>query len=880
MDEQMEMQVTDQFNELFERVRKAQEIYATYTQEQVDKIFQAAAIAANKARIVLAKEAVAETGMGVVEDKVMKNHFAAEYIFNAYRYAKTCDVLERDDDNGYQTVAEPLGILGGVVPTTNPTSTVIFKSLLALKTRNAIIFSPHPRATKCTIHAAQIVLDAAVKAGAPEGIIAWIEKPSIEMSNLLMKSCDCILATGGPGMVTAAYSSGKPAIGVGPGNAPVIIDSSADIKMAVSSIIHGKTFDNGMICASENSILALADIYDAVKEEMAYRGAYFLNKDELNKVRQTIIIHGATNAKVVGKSACEIAQMAGFEAPEGTKILVGEVEKVDQSEEFAHEKLCPVIAMYKASDFDDAMAKAKVLLKAGWGHTADLYVDVLNHSDLIDRFKNEMQACRLLVNTPSSLGGIGDIYNFRIKPSLTLGCGSWGGNSVSGQVGIENLLNIKTLAIRRENMLWFRTPSKIFFKPGCLGKALEELKYVYDKKRVLIITDKFLFTSGMVDKVVKPLQNLGLQTEIYSNVSPDPTLACAEEIVGVCKYFMPDVILALGGGSPMDASKIAWVMYEHPEVSFSDMAMDFMDIRKRVINFPRMGDKAMLVCVPTTAGTGSEVTPFAIITDQRDGTKYPITDYELMPNMAIVDSDLMLNIPKGLTRASGIDALTHCIEAYASMYATPFTDSMAKEGISEIFKYLPRAYKFGATDPEAREHMAHAATLAGISFANAFLGIDHSLGHKLGAYHHLPHGYCVSLMLTRVMKFNAGEKPTKMGTFPQYKYPHTLRRYCEIAEMLGITGKTDEIKFQKLIDKITALQTEIELPLTIKDAGVDETKFLENIDQMSEDAFNDQCTGANPRYPLISEMKELYLQAYYGEEVYNRSSKKSKKENN
>ncbi len=879
MDEQLELQTSEVFNKLLEKVRKAQEAYSTYTQEQVDKIFQAAAIAANKARIPLAKEAVEETGMGVLEDKVMKNHFAAEYIYNAYRHSKTCDVLESDEDNGYQTLAEPLGVLGGIVPTTNPTATVIFKSLLALKTRNGIIFSPHPRATKCTIHAAQIILDAAVKVGAPEGIIGWIEKPSIEASGLLMKSCDCILATGGPGMVTAAYSSGKPAIGVGPGNAPTIIDDSADVKMAVSSVIHSKTFDNGMICASENSVIALKGIYDAVKEEFIYRGCHFLNKEELEKVRKTIIIHGAINAKIVGQSAYKVAQMAGFEVPESTKILIGEVEKVDLSEEFAHEKLCPVLAMYKAEDFTDALSKAKVLLKAGWGHTADLYCDVLNHHDLIDRFKNEMQACRLLVNTPSSLGGIGDIYNFRIKPSLTLGCGSWGGNSVSGQVGIENLLNVKTLAIRRENMLWFRTPSKIFFKPGCLNKALEELKYVYDKKRVLIVTDKFLFASGMANKVVAPLQRLGIQTEIYSNVAPDPTLACAEEIVSVCKFFMPDVIIALGGGSPMDAAKIAWVMYEHPEVSFEDMAMDFMDIRKRVISFPKLGEKAMLVCVPTTAGTGSEVTPFAIITDQKDGTKYPITDYELMPNMAIVDSDLMLNIPKGLTKASGIDALTHCMEAYASMYATPFSDAMAKEGILEIFNYLPRAYHNGATDPEAREHMAHAATIAGIAFANAFLGIDHSMGHKLGAYHHLPHGICVSLMLDEVMKYNAGEQPTKMGTFPQYKYPHTLRRYCEIAEMLGITGKTDEIKFKKLIEKIDELKKDIELPLTIKEAGVDEAKFIENLDEMSEAAFNDQCTGANPRYPLISELKEIYLKAFYGEEVYNKNKKALTKEN-
>lgn len=863
-------QETKEVEELIQKTKAAQKIYGTFTQEQVDKIFQAAAIAANKARIPLAKEAFAETGMGVVEDKVMKNHFAAEYIYNAYRYSKTCDVIERNDDMGYQKIAEPLGVLAGIVPTTNPTATVIFKSLLALKTRNGIVFSPHPRAKSCTIHAAQIILDAAVKAGAPENIISWISVPSIEASSILMKSADCILATGGPGMVTAAYSSGKPAIGVGPGNAPTIIDSSADIKMAVSSIIHSKTFDNGMICASENSIIALDDIYDAVKEEMKYRGCYFLKGDELDKVRQTVIIHGSSNAKVVGKSAAFIAHMAGFEVPSETKLLVGEVEKTDRSEEFSHEKLCPVIAMYHASDFNNALDKAEELLKQGWGHTADLYVDELNHPELIDQFKDRMQACRLLVNTPSSLGGIGDIYNFRIKPSLTLGCGSWGGNSVSGQVGIDSLLNYKTLAIRRENMLWFRTPSKIFFKPGCLRTALQELKRVYDRKRVLIVTDHFLFTSGMANRIVEPLQALGIQTEIYSNVAPDPTLACTEEINGLCKYYQPDAIIALGGGSPMDAAKIAWVMYEHPEVSFPDMAMDFMDIRKRVVEFPKMGNKAMLICVPTTAGTGSEVTPFAIITDQKDGTKYPITDYELLPSMAIIDSDLMLNIPKGLTRASGIDALTHCMEAYASMYATPFTDSMAKEGIAEIFKYLPRAYHNGASDPEAREHMAHAATMAGIAFANAFLGIDHSCGHKLGAYHHLPHGICVSLMLDEVMKFNAGEQPTKMGTFPQYKYPHTLRRYCEIAEMLGITGKSDTEKFNKLIKKIDELKMDIELPMTIKEAGVDEQKFLASLDEMSENAFNDQCTGANPRYPLISEIKELYLKAYYGEKEYNK----------
>lgn len=856
---------SERLSQLIEKTRKAQEIYATFSQEQVDKIFTAAAIAANKERIPLAKEAVLETGMGIIEDKVIKNHYAAEYIYNKYRNSKTCGVIECDEDNGIERIAEPIGILAGIVPTTNPTSTAIFKSLLALKTRNAIIFSPHPRAANCTIHAAKIVLEAAVKAGAPEGIIAWIEKPSIELSSQLMKSCDCILATGGPGMVTAAYSSGKPAIGVGPGNAPVIIDTTADIKMAVSSIIHSKTFDNGMICASENSLIAVKDVYDAVKEEMIYRGCYFLNASELNKVRKTIVINGSINAKIVGQSAYKIAKMAGFDVPEETKVLVGEVKKVDKSEEFAHEKLSPVLALYMAEDFEDAMEKADVLVKeGGYGHTADIYADEALGKEHIDAFANRMKACRILINTPSALGGIGDIYNFRIRPSLTLGCGSWGGNSVSENVGIDQLLNIKTVAKRRENMLWFRTPSKIFFKPGCLQTALEELHSVYARKRVLLITDSFLYESGMADKIIRVLDSYGIDTEVFSDVRSDPTLSCAREGARLATFFKPDCIIALGGGSPMDAAKIIWLLYEHPEVDFSDMAMDFMDIRKRVCKFPHLGEKAMLVCVPTSAGTGSEVTPFAIITDETDGTKYPITDYELLPNMAIIDSDLMLTIPKGLTRASGIDALTHCIEAYASMYATAFTDGICKEAIKEIFDYLPRAYHNLSKDPVAREHMAHAATMAGIAFANAFLGIDHSLGHKLGAYHHLPHGYCVSLMLDPVMRFNAGEVPTKMGTFPQYKYPHTLRRYAEIAEMLGINGKDDAEKLDKLIKKIDDLKKDIELPMTIKEAGIDEKAFLATLDEMSEAAFNDQCTGTNPRYPLISEMKELYLEAYYG----------------
>ncbi len=863
--EQKKENLVEDVDALFLKVKKAFEEYRHFSQEQVDKIFHAAAIAANKARIPLAMEAHEETGMGVIEDKVIKNHFASEYIYNTYKNTKTCDSIYKDEDMGFETIAEPVGILAGIVPTTNPTSTVIFKSLISLKTRNAIIFSPHPRAKNCTIHAAKIILDAAVKAGAPKDIIAWISEPSIEASSKLMKTCDCILATGGPGMVTAAYSSGKPAIGVGPGNAPTIIDTSADVKLAVSSIIHSKTFDNGMICASENSIIALDKIYDEVKAELLNRGAYFLKGNELDKMRDTLLIHGAINAKIVGQKPSVIAKMAGFTIPDDVKIIVGEVSSVKQDEAFAHEKLCPVLAMYHAKDFDDALNKADILLTdGGFGHTADLYVDEKNHPELIDKFKNRLLACRLIVNSPSALGGIGDLYNFKIKPSLTLGCGSWGGNSISGQVGVENLLNYKTLAIRRENMLWFRTPEKIFFKPSCLQKALEELKSVYNRKRALIVTDSFLFESGMVNKIIKPLQELGIMTEIYSNVAPDPTLACAKEGVSLCNYYKPDVIIALGGGSPMDASKIMWAMYEHPEVDFSDMAMDFLDIRKRIINFPKFGQKAMLVCVPTTAGTGSEVTPFAIITDESDGTKYPITDYSLMPDMAIVDADLMANIPAKLTAASGIDALTHSIEAYVSMLQSPFTDSMAKEAIVTIFKYLPTAYKKGKEDMHAREEMAHAATLAGIAFANAFLGIDHSLGHKLGAYHHLPHGVCVSLMLDEVIRFNASEVPTKMGTFPQYEYPHTLDRYLEIADLLKVTGKDKQTKLENLIKKIDELKTTLDLPLTIKDAGVKEEDFLKHLDEMALAAFNDQCTSTNPRYPLISEMKEIYLRAYYG----------------
>lgn len=865
MSEKLVVQDEQSLNELIERVREAQKKYATYSQEQVDNIFRAAAMAADKARIPLAKEAVEETGMGIIEDKVIKNHFASEYIFNKYREAKTCDVIEHNEDMGYEKLAEPIGVVAAIVPTTNPTSTAIFKALICLKTRNGCIFSPHPRAKQSTIDAAKTILDAAVAAGAPEDIIGWIDVPSVQLSGALMHEADTILATGGPGMVKAAYSSGKPAIGVGPGNTPAIITDSADIKMAAASIIHSKTFDNGMICASEQSVIVMKEVYDEFKAELVKRGAYILKDNEIDNVRKTILINGSLNAKIVGQKATKIAEMSGIKVPENSRVLVGEVTSVDSSEEFAHEKLSPVLAMYKAETFEDALAKAtKLVTDGGYGHTSVIYLNEVSDKERLSVFENTMKTCRILVNTPASQGGIGDIYNFMLTPSLTLGCGSWGGNSVSENVGLKHLLNIKTVAIRRENMLWFRVPEKLFFKRGCLRTALTELKDEYNKKRAFIVTDKFLYESGFTNKITDRLTELGIVSEVYSKVAPDPTLACAREGAKLMEDFRPDVIIAIGGGSPMDAAKIMWVLYEHPEANFEDMAADFMDIRKRIYKFPHMGGKAFFVAIPTTAGTGSEVTPFAIITDERDGTKYPLADYELLPKMAIVDADLMMNIPKGLTKASGIDALVHSIEAIGSTMATDFSDGMAYKAIQLIFKYLPRAYKNGANDPEAREGMANAATIAGIAFANAFLGICHSMGHKLGSYHHIPHGIAVSLVLNEVMKFNSAENPTKMGTFPQYEYPQSLRRYAHIAEVLGLSGKDDEAKLKALLKAITDLKVECDIPLTIKDAGVDEKAFLESLDQMSVDAFNDQCTGANPRYPLISEIKELYLKCYYG----------------
>ena len=850
-----------------DRVRAAQREFATYTQEQVDKIFFAAAMAANKARIPLAKMAVEETGMGLVEDKIIKNHYAAEYIYNAYKNTKTCGVIEEDKAYGIKKIAEPLGVIAAVIPTTNPTSTAIFKTLICLKTRNGIIISPHPRAKKSTTAAAKIVLDAAVAAGAPEGIISWIDAPSLDMTNLLMKEADTILATGGPGMVKAAYSSGKPALGVGAGNTPAIIDDTADIKLAVNSIIHSKTFDNGMICASEQSCIVDKKIYKAVRKEFEDRGCYFLKADEIDKVRKTIIINGALNAKIVGQKPVTIAALAGVTIPEETKVLIGEVESVDISEEFAHEKLSPVLAMYKSENFDDALEKAAQLIAdGGYGHTSSVYLNAVTEQEKLDAFSAKMKTCRVLVNTPSSFGGIGDLYNFKLAPSLTLGCGSWGGNSVSENVGVKHLVNIKTVAERRDNVLWFRAPEKVYIKKGCLPVALDEVGNVMQKKKAFIVTDSFLYKNGYTKPITDKLDEMGVTHTTFFNVAPDPTLACAKEGVAAMNAFQPDCIIAVGGGSAMDAGKIMWVMYEHPEVDFLDLAMRFMDIRKRVYTFPKMGEKAYFIAVPTSAGTGSEATPFAVITDERTGVKYPLADYELMPNMAIVDADFHMTAPKGLTAASGIDAVTHCLEAYASMMATDYTDGLAIRSLQMIFQYLPRAYDNGPNDPVAREKMANAATMAGMAFANAFLGVCHSMAHKLGAFHHLPHGVANALMIDYVLRFNAAEVPTKMGTFPQYDHPHTLARYAEVADALGIKGRTDADKLEGLIKKIDELKDYVGIKKSIQEYGVDEKHFLDTLDDMVEQAFDDQCTGANPRLPLMSEIKDMYLRAYYGKE--------------
>ncbi len=867
--EQMAVGLVDTVSALEEKLaalRTAQAKFATYTQEQVDCIFRAAALAANQARIPLAKMAVAETGMGVVEDKVIKNNYAAEYIYNAYKDTKTCGVVEEDKAFGTKRIAEPIGVIAAVIPTTNPTSTAIFKTLISLKTRNAVLISPHPRAKKSTIAAAKIVLDAAVAAGAPKDIIGWIDVPSLELTNTLMQEADLILATGGPGMVRAAYSSGKPALGVGAGNTPAVIDKTADILLAVNSIVHSKTFDNGMICASEQSVIVDDSIYDQVKAEFIKTGCYVLTPEETEKVRKTILINGALNSKIVGQPAAKIAELAGVTVDPRTKVLIGEVESVDLEEEFAHEKLSPVLAMYHAADFADSLNKADQLVQdGGYGHTASLYIDTVHERERLDQFAARMKACRIVVNTPSSHGGIGDLYNFNLAPSLTLGCGSWGGNSVSENVGVKHLLNIKTVAERRENMLWFRTPQKVYFKKGCLPVAMRELKQVLGKQKAFVVTDRFLFQSGTIHCITDQLHELGIAYQIFSDVEPDPTLACAKRGAEEMRAFAPDVIIALGGGSAMDAAKIMWVMYEHPEADFMDMAMRFLDIRKRVYTFPTMGEKAYFIAVPTSSGTGSEVTPFAVITDEKTGVKYPLADYALLPNMAIVDTDLMMTQPKGLTAASGIDALVHSLEAYASVMATDFTDGLALRAIQNIFTYLPACYDNGLNEPVAREKMANASTMAGMAFANAFLGVCHSMAHKLGAFHHLPHGVANAVLLTDVMRYNADPRPQKMGTFSQYAYPHTLERYAEVARFLGLSGNSDEELLEQLIAKIEALKERVGIKKTIRDYGVKEEDFLATLDEMVEQAFDDQCTGANPRYPLMSEIKAMYLKAYYGE---------------
>ena len=846
-------------------MREAQKEFAKFSQEQVDKIFYEAAMAANKMRIPLAKMAVEETQRGVLEDKIIKNHYAAEYIYNAYKDTKTCGVIEEDTAYGIKKVAEPIGLVAAVIPTTNPTSTAIFKTLICLKTRNAIIISPHPSAKACTIEAAKVVLEAAVKAGAPEGIIGWIDVPSLELTNQVMRDSDIILATGGPGMVKAAYSSGKPALGVGPGNTPVIIDDTADIKMAVNSIIHSKTFDNGMICASEQSVTVLDSIYEEVKKEFQYRGCYFLKKGaELDKVRKTIIINGALNSKIPGKSAYEIAKMAGVDVPENTKILIGEVESVDISEEFAHEKLSPVLAMYKAKTFDEALAKAEQLVAdGGYGPTSALYVHPAQ-KEKIEKHYAAMKTCRVLINTPAAQGGIGDLYNFKLAPSLTLGCGSWGGNSVSENVGVKHLINVKTVAERRENMLWFRTPEKVYFKKGSMPVALDELGTIMHKKKAFIVTDSFLYKNGYVKGIEEKLDAMGIQHTCFYEVAPDPTLQCAQKGADMMRSFEPDTIIALGGGSAMDAAKIMWVMYEYPDANFEDMAMDFMDIRKRVYTFPEMGKKAYFVAIPTSSGTGSEVTPFAIITDAETGVKWPLADYQLLPNMAIVDVDNMMTQPKGLTSASGIDVMTHAIEAFVSIMATDYTDGLAMKAVKMVFENLPSAYENGANDPKAREEMANASCMAGMAFANAFLGLNHSMAHKLGAFHHLPHGVANAVLLTEVMRYNASEVPTKMGTFSQYQYPHALARYAELGRFAGCTGKDDKEVFENFLAKLEVLKEQIGIKKSIKEYGIDEKYFLDTLDDMVEQAFNDQCTGANPRYPLMKEIKELYLKCYYG----------------
>ncbi|MCD2346830.1 bifunctional acetaldehyde-CoA/alcohol dehydrogenase [Clostridium guangxiense] len=858
------MKVTNskELKQKLNELREAQKKFATYTQEQVDKIFKQCAIAAAKERIKLSKLAVEETAIGFVEDKIIKNHFAAEYIYNKYKDEKTCGIIEHDEALGIAKVAEPIGIVAAIIPTTNPTSTTIFKSLISLKTRNAILFSPHPRAKKSTITAAKLILDAAVKAGAPKNIIGWIDEPSIELSQELMSEADIVLATGGPSMVKAAYSSGKPAIGVGAGNTPAIIDESADIEMAVSSIILSKTYDNGVICASEQSVLIPNSIYEKVKEEFIKRGAYILNKNEMVKVKEIMFKDGNINAGIVGKAAYTIAKMAGIKVPETTKILIGEIQSVERDELFSHEKLSPVLAMYKVKDFDEALEKAQRLIHLGGnGHTSSLYINSQSNKDKVKKFGLTMKTARTFINMPSSQGASGDLYNFAIAPSFTLGCGTWGGNSVSQNVEPRQLLNIKSVAERRENMLWFKVPQKIYFKYGCLGFALKELKDM-NRKRAFIVTDKDLFKLGYVNKITSVLDEINVEYSVFSDIKSDPTIDSVKKGAKEMLSFEPDTIISIGGGSAMDAAKIMHLLYEYPEAEIENLAIRFMDIRKRICDFPKLGKKAISVAIPTTAGTGSEVTPFAVITDNETGMKYPLTSYELTPNMAIIDTELMMNMPKGLTAVTGIDALVHAVEAYVSVMATDYTDGLALRAIKMIFKYLPRAYRNGKEDTEAREKMAHASNIAGMAFANSFLGICHSMAHKLGAMHHVAHGVACAVLIEEVIKYNATDCPIKQTAFPQYKYPNAKEKYAEIADYLNLKGSNDDEKVKALIEAISQLKKELGIPKNISAAGIDKKDFYLTLDEMSELAYDDQCTTANPRYPLINEIKDIYIKAF------------------
>ncbi len=859
-----EVATPQQLEALILRTKRAQQVFATYSQEAIDRIFKAAAIVADKARISLAKMAAAETAMGVVEDKIIKNHFAAEYIYNKYKSTKTCGIVERDRINGIKIVADPLGVIAGIIPTTNPTSTVIFKSLITLKTRNAIIFSPHPRAKRSTIAAAKIILEAAVKAGAPADIIGWIDTPSIELSNMLMThpEVDAILATGGPGMVKAAYSSGKPALGVGPGNTPAIIDETAEIATAVSSILLSKTFDNGMICASEQSIIAVKDIYNEVKKELVYRGAHILDKKESAKLGKVILDkHGALNAAIVGQCASKIAAMSGITVPVATKVLVSEQTSTAADNPFAHEKLSPILTLYCANNFNEAVERAyELVVLGGAGHTASLHTDA-RAQERIDYFAKKLPTGRLLINSPSSQGGIGDLYNFKLEPSLTLGCGSWGGNAVSENVGVKHLLNYKTVAERRENMLWFKVPPKIYLKRGAVDLALRELQ---GKKRAFIVTDRYLFNSGAIYTVTNILREIGIDYQVFFDVKPDPTLSTIHEALSIIRPYEPDLIIALGGGSPMDAAKIMWLMYEQPGTVFDDISMRFMDIRKRICGIPELGKKALLVAIPTTSGTGSEVTPFAVITEDATHMKFAIADYALTPNMAIVDPNFVDSMPKGLTAASGVDALVHSIEAYVSVMATNFTNSNALEAIKLVFKYLPRSYKEGANDPLAREKMHYASTIAGMAFANAFLGLCHSMAHKLGATFNIPHGIANALLCRQIIQYNSTDCPKKQCIFPQYRFPNAKAKYGQIAGQLKLGGKSDDEKVQLLIAAITKLMTTLEIPRSVKDFGVAEKDFMAKLDELVELAFDDQCTGANPAFPLLEDIKQIYINAYHG----------------